>query len=109
LLQAFKHDRDNYYTESFKYYAIRVPQVEGNAKFGSRIRAGEVNQDQARKLELACLKGLSRRTAGLLIKPSAGLGEPSSRDNDRPGIIARRRHRVSMQSSRKNAIKRTAK
>lgn len=60
LLQAFKHDRDNYYTESFKYSAIRVPQVEGNAKFGSRIRAGEVNQDQARKLELACLKSLKR-------------------------------------------------
>lgn len=60
LLQAFKHDRDNYYTESFKYSAIRVPQVEGNAKFGSRIRAGQVNQDQARKLELACLKSLKR-------------------------------------------------
>jgi hypothetical protein len=60
LLQAFKHDRDNYYTESYKYSAIRVPQVEGNAKFGGRIRAGEVNQDQARKLELACLKSLKR-------------------------------------------------
>jgi hypothetical protein len=60
LLQAFKHDRDNYYTESFKYSALRVPQVEGNAKFGSRIRAGEVNQDQARKLEQACLQGLMR-------------------------------------------------
>ncbi len=37
-----------------------MPQVEGNAKFGNRIRAGEVNQDQARKLELACLKSLKR-------------------------------------------------
>lgn len=60
LLQAFKHDRDNYYTQSFKYSAIRVPQVEGNAKLGNRIRAGEVNQEEARKLELASLKALKR-------------------------------------------------
>ncbi|MCL4206655.1 MAG: hypothetical protein KJ000_29580 [Pirellulaceae bacterium] len=60
LLQAFKHDRDNYYTESCKYSAIRVPQVEGNAKLGNRIRAGEINQEAARKLELACLKALTR-------------------------------------------------
>lgn len=60
LLQAFKHDKHNYYTDSYKYSAIRVPQVEGNFKFGNRIRAGEVNQEEARKLEVACLKALKR-------------------------------------------------
>ncbi|HEY4258781.1 MAG TPA: tRNA-guanine transglycosylase DpdA [Schlesneria sp.] len=58
LLQAFKHDRENYYTKGFKYSAIRVPQVEGNARFGAQIRAGIVKQDNARKLELACMKSL---------------------------------------------------
>jgi hypothetical protein len=58
LLQAFKHDKENYYTKKYRYSAIRVPQVEGNAHLGSQIRAGKIDQDNARRLEKACLAGL---------------------------------------------------
>jgi hypothetical protein len=60
LRQAFKDDKDNYYTPEGTYSAIRVPQVEGNAKLRNRIVAGEVNQGDARKLERACLDLLDR-------------------------------------------------
>jgi hypothetical protein len=52
LLQAFKDDKDNYYTVDRTYSAIRVPQVEGNAKLRNRIVAGEVTQGEARRLEM---------------------------------------------------------
>lgn len=60
LLQAFKHDHDNYYTKSHRYSAIRVPQTEGNPRLGGKIRAGQVKQDETRRLEKACLDGLVR-------------------------------------------------
>lgn len=53
--QAFKDDKDNYYWRGRTYTALRIPQVEGNAKLGARIRAGEINQDDARRLERAAL------------------------------------------------------
>ncbi len=37
LRQAFKHDRENYYTAEKLYAAVRVPQVEGNNKLQQRI------------------------------------------------------------------------
>src|SRR5262249_22067857 len=51
LRQAFKDEKDNYYTPERTYSAIRVPQVEGNAKMRNRIVAGEVSQREARWLE----------------------------------------------------------
>ncbi len=60
LRQAFKDDKDNYYTPDRTYCAIRVPQVEGNARMRSRIVSGEVNQGEARRLERACLDALER-------------------------------------------------
>ncbi len=60
LRQAFKDDKDNYYTPERTYCAIRVPQIEGNAKMRGRIVAGEVNQGKARRLERACLDALER-------------------------------------------------
>ena len=48
LRQAFKDDKDNYYTADRTYSAIRVPQVAANAKLRSRIVAGEVSQGEAR-------------------------------------------------------------
>ena len=51
--QAFKDDRDNYYTLDRTWVALRVPQVEGNAKLQRRIRAGDVDQNLARRLERA--------------------------------------------------------
>jgi hypothetical protein len=53
--QAFKDDRDNYYALDRTWVALRVPQVEGNAKLVRRIRAGEVDQALARRLERAAL------------------------------------------------------
>lgn len=58
LRQAFKDEKDNYYTLDRTYSAIRVPQVEGNAKLRRRIVAGEVNQQRARTLERRCLQAL---------------------------------------------------
>ncbi|MDY3551368.1 tRNA-guanine transglycosylase DpdA [Gemmata sp. JC717] len=58
LRQAFKDDKDNYYATNRKYAAVRVPQVEGNAKLQKKIIAGDVKQSEARRLELACLQAL---------------------------------------------------
>ncbi len=55
LRQAFKDERDNYYTLDRTYSAIRIPQVAANPKLTRRIRAGEVDQAEARRLERACL------------------------------------------------------
>lgn len=59
LLHAFKHDSKNYFTNKTEYAAVRIPQVEGNAKLAMRIRAGEIKQEGARKLEKQCLKGVA--------------------------------------------------
>ncbi len=62
--QAFKDDRDNYYTLERTYTAIRIPQVDGNAKLKARIRAGRVSQAAALELEQACLQRLRAYDAG---------------------------------------------
>src|SRR5205823_11446661 len=59
LRQAFKDDKDNYYTLDRTYTALRVPQVDGNPRLLKQIKAGEVPQQKARKLEQACLKTLA--------------------------------------------------
>ena len=55
LKKAFKSTRDNYYTPDGTYMAIRVPQVGANTKLRRRIKAGEVDQQRARKLQNKCL------------------------------------------------------
>jgi hypothetical protein len=64
LRQAFKDDRDNYYTMDRTYVAVRVPQVEGNPKLQKRISSGKVPQGRARELERACLEGVRKLDAG---------------------------------------------
>jgi hypothetical protein len=59
LLHAFKHDSRNYFSNTGEYAAVRIPQVEGNAKLAMRIRAGEIKQEGARRLERQCLKGVT--------------------------------------------------
>ncbi len=59
LRQAFKDERHNYYTLDRTYSAIRIPQVDANPKLVRRIRAGEVDQAEARRLERACLDGMA--------------------------------------------------
>ncbi|MGH4027287.1 MAG: tRNA-guanine transglycosylase DpdA [Pseudonocardiaceae bacterium] len=56
--QAFKDDKDNYYTLDRTYVAIRVPQVDGNNKLKNAIRAGRISQDTAIALERECLRAL---------------------------------------------------
>jgi hypothetical protein len=58
FLRAFKDARQNYFTASSSYTALRVPQVEGNRPLEKLIRAGKVDQRQARRLEQACLTAL---------------------------------------------------
>jgi hypothetical protein len=59
LRQAFKDERDNYYTMDRTYSAIRVPQVDANPKLARRIRAGEVDQAEAQRLQRACLDAMA--------------------------------------------------
>ncbi len=54
--QAFKDDRDNYYTPDSTYVALRVPQVDGNVKLRKRISSGEIDQRIALTLEQAALR-----------------------------------------------------
>jgi hypothetical protein len=54
--QAFKDDKDNYYWKGRTYTALRIPQVEGNVKLSARIRAGEIDQGEAHRLELRALQ-----------------------------------------------------
>jgi hypothetical protein len=57
LKQAFMDDRDNYYTATRAYTAIRIPQVGENAKLKTRILSGEIDQGRARQLEKDCFLG----------------------------------------------------
>lgn len=76
LRQAFKDDTDNFYTLDRTYCAVRIPQVEGNPKLGKRIRAGQVNQDVARRLEKACLDVLTKYDRGAAsLKEAVGVVE----------------------------------
>lgn len=57
--QSFKDDRDNYYALDRQWIALRVPQVEGNPKLERSIRAGDIDQALARKLERNALAQLA--------------------------------------------------
>jgi hypothetical protein len=58
--QAFKDEVDNYYTLDGTFTAVRVPQVEANAKLKRRILAGEISQQRALELESRSLQTLRR-------------------------------------------------
>jgi hypothetical protein len=64
LRQAFKDDRDNYYTLDRAYTAVRIPQVEGNPTLQKLILSGAVDQGLARRLEKACLAAMRDHEAG---------------------------------------------
>jgi len=48
LRQAFKDEKDNYYTLTRTYRAIRVPQVDGNPKLRQLIRSSRTFSDASR-------------------------------------------------------------
>lgn len=64
LRQAFKDDKDNFYTMGGAFTAIRIPQVEGNATLEKLILSGTVPQAKARHLEKACLQAMKDFDAG---------------------------------------------
>ena len=64
LRKAFKDDKNNYYTPSRTYTAVRVPQVDANNKLKNAIRAGTVDQGEAIRLERDCMNSLMRYDAG---------------------------------------------
>jgi hypothetical protein len=70
LRQAFKDEKDNYWTLDRTFSAIRVPQVEGNPRLQRQIAAGQVRQDEAQRLEKAALGALQRFDNG-----NASLGD----------------------------------
>ena len=56
--QAFKDEKDNYYTLDGSFVAIRIPQVDGNTRLRKQVTAGLVDQRSARRLERDCLSRL---------------------------------------------------
>jgi hypothetical protein len=57
--QAFKDDRDNFYSPERKYLAIRVMQIDANNRLKRRVLAGELDQNKGRTLERGCLDALA--------------------------------------------------
>ena len=53
--QAFKDDKDNYYTATGNYVALRIPSAEGNTRLRGRIRAGHLNQQMVGRAEQRAL------------------------------------------------------
>lgn len=64
LRQAFKDEKDNYYTPERQFAAIRIPQVQGNPKLQRAISSGKVRQEEALRLEKACLDAMRRYDGG---------------------------------------------
>lgn len=62
--QAFKDDKDNYYTLDGSFTAIRVPQVGANPSLKKRIAAGQVEQGAALTAEGQALSSLRSYAAG---------------------------------------------
>lgn len=66
--QAFKDERDNYWTSEGTFVALRVPQVDGNARLQARVRSGQVDQAEAQRLEreaLEAVRGFDRGSIDL--------------------------------------------
>ena len=57
--QAFKDDRDNFYSPDRKYVAVRVMQIDANHRLKQRVLAGHLDQNKGRALEQACLQTLA--------------------------------------------------
>ncbi len=55
LRKAFKDERANYYSGDRTYTAVRIPQVEANPRLSRQIKAGQLDQKVARRLEKNCL------------------------------------------------------
>jgi hypothetical protein len=56
--QAFKDERDNYWTAEGTFVALRIPQVDGNAGLQAKVRAGRIDQAEAQRLERKALEAV---------------------------------------------------
>ena len=56
--QAFKDERDNYWTVSEKFPAIKIPQVDGNPTMRKMVASGFIDQNRAFKLEKQALASI---------------------------------------------------
>lgn len=56
--QAFKDDKDNYYTANGNHVALRIPPSEGNDNLRGRIHAGQLDQGVVRKAEERALEAV---------------------------------------------------
>jgi hypothetical protein len=56
FFQAFKDATNNFHFKDKTYSAVRVPQVHGNTKLRKLITSGDIDQQEAEKLEKSCLK-----------------------------------------------------
>lgn len=56
FFQAFKDATNNFHFNDKTYSAVRVPQVHGNTKLRKLISSGDIDQQEAEKLEQSCLR-----------------------------------------------------
>lgn len=103
LRQAFKDERDNYHTMDRTYTAIHIPQVDANPKLARRIRSGEVDHDEARRLERECLAAVAGfdRGAGALEETLAVLRDYAALNDDSDSKVQLRveRYRESLEAA----------
>ncbi|MBZ0264222.1 hypothetical protein K8I28_06100 [bacterium] len=64
LRKAFKDPKDNYFSDSGKYVAIRIPQASKHIGLKKLILAGRVNQTEAFDFEKRCLNSLRDYDSG---------------------------------------------
>lgn len=89
LRRAWMDNKVNYFTLDDAYTALRVPQVDGNARLQKRIRAGQVDHDQAHAAEQKCLRLLEefdqgkRRTHKPVLRALLDYEAIHSPENDR--------------------------
>jgi len=69
LQQAFKDEKKNFHRGGTEYFtALRIPQLDGNLTMSRKIKSGEVDQDEARRLEqgaLEAVRAYAERKVGL--------------------------------------------
>jgi len=64
FFQAFKDGTNNYHLGDSTYSALRIPQVDGNAKVRKAIASGKLPQRTVEKLEQSCLVEVRKLDAG---------------------------------------------
>ncbi len=72
--QAFKDDKDNYYTAEANHVALRIPPSEGNPSLRGRIRAGQLDQSVVRKAEERALAAVRAYARDSEEEPTSALG-----------------------------------